>query len=177
MFMLTTEMEMPIQHSLAQMEITGLPVAPEAMERLTDQINDLMKQLERQMFRVHGRPFNIASSIDVGKVLRMHSGKNGTTKMSTAKAVLEKITDDPMSGWIMQWRKLSACISKTLRPLQRNIYQKRVHGNSYSFTSTGRISMHEPNVQNVAKEFVVDLGKLNWYILQEQTILFYICFF
>lgn len=151
-------MEMPIQHSLAQMEITGLPVAPDAMERLTELIDDLMKQLERQMFRVNGRHFNIASSVDVGKVLRMR-GKNGLTKVSTAKAVLERMTDDPMSGWVMQWRKLSACVTKTLRPLQRNIYRRRVHGNSFSFTATGRISMHEPNVQNVAKDFVVELGE------------------
>lgn len=151
-------MEMPIQHSLAQMEITGLPIQPDEMERLNDQIDDLMKQLERQMFRVNGRRFNIASSIDVSKVLRMHS-KPGSAKVSTAKAVLEKMTDDPMSGWIMQWRKLSACITKTLRPLQRNIYRRRVHGNSFSFTATGRISMHEPNVQNVAKDFVVELGE------------------
>lgn len=158
MFFVTLEMEMPIQHSLAQMEIVGLPITSDAMDRLTEQIEDLMKQLERQMFRVHGRRFNVASSIEVGKVLHMHKNGNNAGRVSTAKAVLEKMTDDPMSGWIVQWRKLNACVSQTLRPLQRNIYRMRVHGNSFSFTATGRISMHEPNVQNVAKDFVIDLG-------------------
>lgn len=150
---------MPIQHSLFQMEVAGLAVDPDAMERLSDQMDDLMKQLERKMFKVHGRRFNVASSSEVAKVLNMHAKNGATSKISTAKAVLEKMTDDPMSIWIMQWRKLSATVAKTLRPLQRCIYKRRVHGNSFSFTATGRISMHEPNVQNVAKDFVVELGE------------------
>lgn len=34
----------------------------------------------------------------------------------------------------------------------------RIHGQSITFTSTGRISMTEPNLQNVAKDFEVEMG-------------------
>lgn len=33
----------------------------------------------------------------------------------------------------------------------------RIHGQSITYTQTGRISMTEPNLQNVAKNFVVTL--------------------
>lgn len=36
------------------------------------------------------------------------------------------------------------------------LHQFRIYGSSYSFTQTGRISMHEPNLQNVAKDFQTD---------------------
>ena len=35
----------------------------------------------------------------------------------------------------------------------------RVHGQSLTCTATGRISMMEPNLQNVAKDFEIDFGK------------------
>lgn len=123
-----TEMEMPIQHSLFIMEIAGMSVCPTAMNRLNDQIEELMQRLEKKMFKMHGRRFNIASSGEVAKVLNMRGSNNGvekTGRVSTAKAVLEKMTDDPMSTLIMQWRKLSAALNKTLRPLQRNVYRNR----------------------------------------------------
>lgn len=150
-------MEMPIQQSLIAMEIAGMAVDSERLEQLAARMDDQMRRLEAQMYKTNGRRFNVASSAEVAKVLGMR-GKNG--KVSTAKAVLQKLTADPMSGWIMQWRKLSAALQKTLRPLQQTVYRERVHANSWCLTQTGRISMHEPNVQNVAKDFVVTIGWL-----------------
>lgn len=149
-------MEMPIQHSLISMEIAGMSIDADQLEQLATLMENLMKRLEREMFKVHGRRFNVASTVEVAKVLGMRGGRG---KVSTAKAVLQKMTADPMSGWVMQWRTLSAALNKTMRPLQQAMYRGRIHGSSCSLTQTGRISMHEPNVQNVAKDFVVFLGE------------------
>lgn len=156
-------MEMPIQQSLIAMEIAGMAVSPDQLAQLTGNISDLMRQLEREMFKLHGRRFNVASAGEVAKVLGMRK-RAGTAggKVSTAKAALQKLaagSDDPMPDWIMQWRKLSAALTKTLRPLQQTVYRRRIHGSSFSLTQTGRISMHEPNVQNVAKDFVVTISE------------------
>lgn len=154
-------MEMPIQQSLIAMEIAGMSVCPDQLSQLTGSIADLMRRLEGEMFKLHGRRFNVASAGEVAKVLGMRKKAGDTGKVSTAKAALQKLVggSDPMPDWIMQWRKLSAAVTKTLRPLQQNLYRRRIHGSSWSLTQTGRISMHEPNVQNVAKDFVVTISE------------------
>lgn len=156
----TTEMEMPIQRTLFQMEVTGLPVDPTAMTTLGDDMDNLMRKIEKKIYQMNGRRFNIASSADVAQVLGMrnkHQMAKGS-KVSTAKAVLEKMSD-PMATLIRQYRKLDATLNKSLRPLLRCIRNNRIHGNSWSFTSTGRISMQEPNLQNIAKDFTVEFGE------------------
>lgn len=154
------EMEMPIQQSLIAMEVFGIAVDSTRLTQLAERMTDLMSRLEADMFKLHGRRFNIASTGEVAKVLGMRrNGGAKTGRISTAKAVLQKITDDPMAGLVMQWRKLNAALNQSLRPLQQNVYRERIHGSSWSFTQTGRISMQDPNVQNVAKDFVVRIGK------------------
>lgn len=47
----------------------------------------------------------------------------------------------------------------------------RIYGTNISFTSTGRISMHEPNLQTVAKDFDMEfLG--NFYLTGILSFLF-----
>lgn len=72
--------------------------------------------------------------------------------MSTRKKVLEK-NEHPISDLILQWRKLSGTISKMLLPLLRQIKNNRICGSHITHTSTGRITMHEPNIQTLAKDF------------------------
>lgn len=153
-------MEMPIQGTLFEMEMTGLAVDPVAMTTLGDGLDNLMRKIEQKIYQINGRRFNIASSADVAKVLGLrnkHQMASGS-KVSTAKAVLEKMSD-PMATLIRQYRKLGATLNKSLRPLLRCICNNRIHGNSISFTSTGRISMQEPNLQNIAKDFTIEFGE------------------
>lgn len=156
------EMEMPIQRTLFEMEVTGMAADPAAMTTLCDDIDQLMRKFEQKIYQLNGRRFNIASSADVAKVLGMRNKRQTATgsKVSTAKAILEKMSD-PMATLIRHYRKLDATLNKSLRPLLRCIRNNRIHGNSISFTSTGRISMQEPNLQNIAKDFSVDFGKFH----------------
>lgn len=160
----TTEMEMPIQRTLFEMEVTGLAVDPVKMATLGDDMDKLMRKIEQKIYQMNGRHFNITSSAEVAKVLGMRNKHQTATgfKVSTAKAVLEKMSD-PMAKLIRQHRKLGATLNKSLRPLLRCIRNNRIHGNSMSFTSTGRIAMQEPNLQNIAKDFTVEFGETKWF--------------
>lgn len=120
-FFFFAEMEMPIQRSLFLMESKGFSANYNEMFALSEQLLEIMKRLESTIYKMNCRKFNIASSVEVANVLGMRY------KASTSKAALTKMAD-PMSDLIMQWRKLSGTLSKTVRPLlqciQNNRYKK-----------------------------------------------------
>ena len=65
---------------------------------------------------------------------------------------------------IIQWRKINAAISNTVVPLARAakkhnfLIMKRIHPTSNTFTSTGRMTMQEPSIQMVPRNFPVDIS-------------------
>lgn len=75
-------------------------------------------------------------------------------KVSTRKLILQQ-NDHPIADLILQWRKIDSTMTKMIYPLIRNITNDRIHGCYVTHTSTGRITMHEPNLQNLAKDFEV----------------------
>lgn len=87
-------------------------------------------------------------------VVGIHRNLEKKKKVSTAKNVLEKL-DLPIANAIMTWRTLSKTISN-IQPMTKLANEGRIFGNSFSLTQTGRISMYEPNLQNVTKDFTVE---------------------
>ncbi|KAM7364011.1 DNA polymerase theta isoform 2-T3 [Cochliomyia hominivorax] len=149
------ELEMPLQMSLCNMEDAGFPTSSEALHKLFQQMVESMKKLETKIYEIHGSRFNLGSSSAVARVLGLHRKSNG--RISTSKQILEKI-DSPISQMIITYRKLSVTLTKNIQPLLKCVKDERIHGQSITFTSTGRISMTEPNLQNVAKDFEVEMG-------------------
>ncbi|EDV94624.1 DNA polymerase theta [Drosophila grimshawi] len=149
------ELEMPIQISLCHMESIGFPAKGHRLQTLFQQMLATMKKLEAKIYELHGSRFNLGSTQAVAKVLGLHRKANG--RISTSRQILEKL-DSPMSQLILNYRKLSMLLSKNMQPLLKCCQANRVHGQSITYTATGRISMSEPNLQNVAKDFEIQLG-------------------
>ncbi|XP_055376820.1 DNA polymerase theta isoform X2 [Condylostylus longicornis] len=148
------ELEMPIQRVLACSEVIGFSINFSRIQQLTNQLFSTMKNLENKIYLLHGSRFNLGSSLTVAKVLGLHKKING--KCSTSKQILEKM-DSPLSNLILNYRKVSTILTKNIQPLQRVIQNNRIYGSSITTSSTGRISMREPNVQNIAKDFEITL--------------------
>ncbi|EDV42218.1 uncharacterized protein Dana_GF17871 [Drosophila ananassae] len=146
--------EMPLCLILAQMEVIGFPVKEHRLGNLISQIAGSMKKLEAKIFELNGSRFNINSSQAVAKVLGIH--RKPTGRVSTSREVLERL-EAPIANLICQYRKLNALLVKNVQPLMKCCLNNRIHGHSITNTATGRISMAEPNLQNVAKNFVVDV--------------------
>ncbi|XP_067619568.1 DNA polymerase theta isoform X2 [Eurosta solidaginis] len=147
------DLEMPLQSSLFNMELTGFPANEAALRNLFQLMLETMKKLELKIYEMHGGRFNLGSSAAVAKVVGLHRKASG--RISTSRQILEKI-DSPISQAIIAYRKLGTTLSKNIQPLLKCVKMDRIHGQSITFTQTGRISMAEPNLQNVAKDFEVN---------------------
>jgi DNA polymerase theta len=93
-------------------------------------------------------------------------GKGGRRRqlqhLSTAKDVLEKITQlHPLPGLVLEWRRISNTLSKVVYPLGKEsvwhseMSSLRIHYTCLIHTSTGRINVSDPNLQNVPKAYVI----------------------
>ncbi|XP_045469101.1 DNA polymerase theta [Harmonia axyridis] len=144
----TFELEMDVILITSKMEISGIGIDISALESLMSSIKSSSKAIEQKIFSIAGRKFSLTSSKEIAKAIGLRTSK----RTSTNKQILEE-SNHPISNLIIIWRKLSCTLSKMLQPLLGMIKNNRVHGRYISHTSTGRISMHEPNIQNVAKDF------------------------
>ncbi|KAG5680137.1 hypothetical protein PVAND_009662 [Polypedilum vanderplanki] len=147
-------LEMPIQCVLVKMENQGFPVNKNKLHESIERSSFLQKQLEDYIFMLNGnRKFDLTSSKEVAKVVGIHRSL-AKKKISTAKNVLAKI-DLPIAESIMTYRTLVKTLSN-IQPMTHIVKNDRVFSSSFSLTQTGRISMHEPNLQNVTKDFTVE---------------------
>ncbi|KAM6309814.1 DNA polymerase theta [Podargus strigoides] len=85
-------------------------------------------------------------------------------QFSTTKDVLEKLkTLHPLPGLILEWRRISNAITKVVFPLQREkrlhsaLGMERIYPVSQTHTATGRITFTEPNIQNVPRDFEIEM--------------------
>ncbi|XP_053158733.1 DNA polymerase theta isoform X3 [Hemicordylus capensis] len=85
----------------------------------------------------------------------------------TTKDVLEKLKVlHPLPGLILEWRKITNAITKVIYPLQREKHlnpvlgMERIYPVSQCYSATGRISFREPNIQNVPKDFEIEMPTL-----------------
>ncbi|XP_063226458.1 DNA polymerase theta-like isoform X2 [Bacillus rossius redtenbacheri] len=157
---LYSEVEMPTQLCLARSELAGLGFSRPEAERLRALLEGHMGGLERRAYQLAGHPFSLSSPADVAKVLyrelRLGGGKvpGGKQRPSTNKEALMRLKGDhPLPGIILQWRKLSSTVTKMVFPLLNTCVGERMYGCSVTHTATGRISMHEPNLQNIPRDF------------------------
>ncbi|XP_039911111.1 DNA polymerase theta isoform X2 [Hirundo rustica] len=85
-------------------------------------------------------------------------------QLSTTKDVLEKLkTLHPLPGLILEWRRINNAITKVVFPLQREkrlnsaLGMERIHPISQTHTATGRVTFTEPNIQNVPRDFEIEM--------------------
>uniref|UniRef100_A0A8C5FX72 DNA-directed DNA polymerase n=1 Tax=Gadus morhua TaxID=8049 RepID=A0A8C5FX72_GADMO len=109
---------------------------------------------------------------DVGGVINKktlgYTRRGGKVRLgkqfSTTKDVLEKLRPlHLLPGVILEWRRITNAMTKVVFPLQREkrhhpgLAMDRIHPVAQTHTATGRVSFTEPNIQNVPKDFEIDM--------------------
>ena len=163
---LAEKVEWPVIPVLARMEYEGIRLDTQYLHLMSKQVEGLITDLEKQIYRFADHEFNIASPAQLADVLFKElkldtTGiKKGKTAYSTAASELDKLRGShPIIDMITQYRevvKLKNTYIDTLPELVDE--QSRIH-TTYNLTvaQTGRLSSTDPNLQNIPVRS--DLGK------------------
>jgi DNA polymerase-1 len=164
-------LERPLVPVIAAMERQGIRVDRLLLDRLGHEFSHQMALLEKAIYKLAGREFNVGSPKQLGEILfdemsiSMSSDVNGSQKTKPPKKtktgayvtdvdVLENLAAQghELPARVLEWRGLSKLKSTYVDNLIAAVSPKtsRVH-TSYSLagTSTGRLSSSDPNLQNI----------------------------
>lgn len=157
MWELFREVEMPLVPILARMEATGVAIDVAKLAELSEEFGRRLAELEEEIFRLAGEPFNINSPKQLATILfeKLHlkTGKKTKSGYSTDAEVLAALAEQhPIAGLILSYRELVKLKSTYVDVLPQLIYPAtgRVHTTfNQAVTATGRLSSANPNLQNI----------------------------
>jgi DNA polymerase-1 len=155
------QMEMPLITVLAGMEMDGVGLDVKFLEKMSQELEERMAELEHEVYERVGTSFNLNSTQQLSEALFEKLGltpPEGTRKTasghySTAAGVLEELrSQSPVVERVLEHRELAKLKSTYLDalPAQVNPVTGRVH-TSYQQTGsvTGRLASSDPNLQNI----------------------------
>jgi DNA polymerase-1 len=153
-------MDRPLIPVLREMERKGVLVDPGVLEGLSQDFARRMADLETEIHKLAGEPFNIASPKQLGEILfermSLAGGKKSakTGAWGTDADVLEELAAQghDLPARVLDWRQLSKLKSTYTDALAKviNPATKRVHTCfAQTIAATGRLSSVDPNLQNI----------------------------
>tara|TARA_Y200000002_G_scaffold326035_1_gene288426 strand:- start:77 stop:2842 length:2766 start_codon:yes stop_codon:yes gene_type:complete len=172
--------EKPMITILSKLETNGIRVDDTYLKKLSKKFEDRLKKIERDIYKVSGKKFNIGSPKQLGeiiyndlKIAKLKKTKKGS--LATSAKILEDLalTGHKFPNLILEWRQVSKLKSTYTDALQEHISKKtkRVHTSFLlAATNTGRLASSDPNLQNIPiktsdgkeirKAFVADKNNL-----------------
>ena len=152
-------LEKPLVQVIKKMEIHGIKVNFEFLEKLSKEFQKKLNLLEKEIFNIANEEFNIGSPKQLGEILfekmRLPFGKKGKSgNYQTDVNVLEKMKHEKISiaEHLLNWRQIKKLITTYCDGLilRKNPNSNKVH-TSYGMASTltGRLSSNDPNLQNI----------------------------
>jgi DNA polymerase-1 len=151
--------DLPLARVLARMERTGIRIDPVQLKVLSGQLEADIQRLSAEIYELAGKPFNINSPVQLGKVLfeemnlpaPVKYGKGKT--ISTAADILEGLAaEHEIARKVLDYRQLAKLKGTYIDALPELIDSKtgRLHTTfNQAGAATGRLSSSNPNLQNI----------------------------
>jgi DNA polymerase I len=159
LYLIFQEIEMPLIPILGAMEHRGIKINIDFLNKLEKQVEKKLKVLEKNIYKEAGKKFNINSIKQLKEILfscleiSTKGIKKTKTGFSTAEDELNKIKDlHPIIPLIQDYRELAKLETTYLKALPKMINPEtgRIHTHfNQVITATGRLSSHDPNLQNI----------------------------
>ena len=142
---------------LREMEKVGIKIDVTVLQKLDKKLSKRILELEKEIQKLAGRTFNVASPSQMAEILFKDLKlpateiKKTKTGLSTAAHELQKIADKhKIIAPILELRELSKLVSTYLKPLPLLVdANSRLHTTYGMDTSTSRLTSSEPNLQNI----------------------------
>jgi DNA polymerase-1 len=153
-------LELPLVEVLMAMEMAGVALDVPFLERMSRELAERLAQVEAEVHRLVGYPFNLNSGPQLADVLfgKLQLPTQGVPRTSTGRhsltaEVLESLRGaHPVVERILEYRELAKLKSTYVDALPALVNPEtgRLH-TSYNQTGTvtGRISSSDPNLQNI----------------------------
>jgi DNA polymerase-1 len=152
-------MDLPLTGVLARMESHGIRIDPVELRRLSGLMDTTIRRLTDEIHVIAGKPFNISSPQQLGKVLfedlklpaPSRYGKGKT--ISTAADVLDELAPEhEIVRKVLEYRqltKLKGTYVDALPELMRGDSGRLHTSFNQAGAATGRLSSSNPNLQNI----------------------------
>jgi DNA polymerase I len=162
-----TEIELPLSPVLVDMELAGLRIDVDVLERMSREMGAQLDDLTRKICEIADCDFNINSPRQLGEILFDKLNLPRPRKLrksgqySTAVEILEELAaEHELPRLVLEYRQLSKFKSTYIDVIPKLIDPKtqRLHTSFHqAAASTGRLSSSNPNLQNIPVR--ADLGR------------------
>jgi len=149
-------LEIPLSRVLAYMERNGVLISRERLEELGRELDENLREIEREIYNLAGMVFNLNSPKQLATVLferlKLPPIKKTKTGYSTDVEVLTELSKlHPLPAKILEYRELFKIKSTYVEGLKKYIQSDgRIRPTfSQTTTATGRLSCLNPNLQNI----------------------------
>ena len=151
---LYSQIELPLSKVLANMEIEGFPIDKSSLDTINIQFQNKLDSITESINNLIGKKINLNSPKQIAELIYddlklKKKGRNNSTSID----VLTKLYDThPVIPLIIEYRKYQKLVSSYTSSLGRYIHlDNKIHAIfNQALTSTGRLSMSEPNLQNIS---------------------------